>query len=127
MPVNVTVSVGEALDKLTILRIKAHRVKDPQKLEIVRAELEDLGDCLNKENYRAATSSTEFDKLYLVNAALWDLENQIRTAIATKDEHKIAEIATAICRANDERYRIKNAINTHWDSEHQEVKQLPKY
>ena len=107
----VPISVGELMDKLTILEIKSERIKSPSQLKNIVHELEalravPLGDI----------DRTTLDKLSAelkrVNARLWDVEDAIRDCDARGDfGGSFVELARAVYRLNDERSRLKKAIN----------------
>ena len=107
----VPISVGELMDKLTILEIKSERIKNPSQLKNIVHELEalravPLGDI----------DRTTLDKLSAelkrVNAKLWDVEDAIRDCDARGDfGGSFVELARAVYRLNDERSRLKKAIN----------------
>ena len=107
----VPISVGELMDKLMILEIKSERINNPSQLKNIVHELEalravPLGDI----------DRTTLDKLSAelkrVNAKLWDVEDAIRDCDARGDfGDSFVEIARAVYRLNDERSRLKKAIN----------------
>lgn len=107
----VPISVGELMDKLTILEIKSERINNPSQLKNIVHELEalravPLGDI----------DRTTLDKLSAelkrVNAKLWDIEDAIRDCEARGDfGPSFIELARAVYRLNDERARLKKAIN----------------
>jgi len=107
----VPISVGELMDKITILEIKSERIKNPSQLENIVHELEALRAVRLRDIERAM-----FDKLSAelkgVNAKLWDVEDAIRDCEARSDfgESFIA-LARTVYRLNDERSRLKKAIN----------------
>jgi hypothetical protein len=105
----VPISVGELIDKITILEIKSERIKNAGQLENIGRELAalravPLGDIAELASLGA--------KLKQVNAELWDIEDAIRDCDARGDfGDAFIEHARAIYRLNDERSRIKKAIN----------------
>ena len=107
----VPISVGELMDKITILEIKSERIKHPAQLENVLHELGalraiDLGDM-----DRAALDKL-CAELKQVNAKLWDVEDAIRDCDARGDFGNVfLELARAVYRLNDERARLKRAIS----------------
>ena len=108
----IPVSPGELLDKITILRIKAAQIGDPQKLANVRLQL-DLLEGVWRNSGAADKVATEEQALQQVNGRLWDLENRIREKEAAQvfDAEFIA-LARAVYVHNDERAAIKARINT---------------
>ncbi|HZD28929.1 MAG TPA: DUF6165 family protein [Xanthobacteraceae bacterium] len=107
----VPISVGELMDKITILEIKSERIKNPSQLENIVHELEALRAVRLRDIERAMLDKLSAE-LKRVNAKLWDVEDAIRDCEARCDfgEHFI-ELARAIYRLNDERSRLKKAIN----------------
>lgn len=108
----IPVSPGELLDKITILRIKAAQIGDPQKLANVRLQL-DLLEEVWRNSGAADQVATEEQALQQVNGRLWDLENGIREKEAAQvfDAEFIA-LARAVYVHNDERAAIKARIDT---------------
>ena len=112
MLLNVPVSVGEVVDKLTILEIKAARITDPGKLQNITAELESLrplvsGGVFDKQEVRALT-----DALRAVNGELWDIEDNIRAEDAAgRFGERFIELARAVYVTNDRRADLKKRIN----------------
>lgn len=108
----IPVSPGELLDKITILRIKAARIGDPQKLANVRLQL-DLLEKIWRDSGAAQKVAAEEQALQRANDRLWDLENRIREKEAAQafDAEFIA-LARAVYVYNDERAAIKVRINT---------------
>ena len=107
----VPISVGELMDKITILEIKSERIKNPSQLENIVHELEALRAVRLRDIERAMLDKLSAE-LKRVNAKLWDVEDAIRDCEARADfgEHFI-ELARTIYRLNDERSRLKKAIN----------------
>jgi hypothetical protein len=122
----IEVSVGEAVDKLSILEIKLERIGDPAKLANLRTEydllLEDLG--------RAGISSDseDFRDLKAVNQRLWEIEDQIRRK--ERDgafDEEFIELARSVYRENDRRFEIKARINRRTGSRLVEEKEYVDY
>jgi len=103
---------GELIDKITILRTKAQRITDPQKLSNVHAELAVLSErhraCI-PESDRLAELTAELQR---INEALWDIEDEIRRCEARQEfGGRFVELARSVYRANDRRAAVKRAIN----------------
>jgi hypothetical protein len=112
MQLMVEVSVGEVLDKITILEIKDQRISDPAKLANVRAELKTLNDTL----VGVLKPTPELDRLrkelFDINAELWVIEDDIRECEAAKDfGPRFIELARAVYFTNDKRANVKKQIN----------------
>ena len=107
----VPISVGELIDKIVILEIKSERIKNANQLANIAIELGALravrlGDV---DRARLDTLSAELKR---VNAKLWDVEDSIRECDARGDfGDNFIELARAVYRFNDERARLKKAIN----------------
>jgi hypothetical protein len=107
----VPISVGELMDKITILEIKSERIKNPGQLENVVRELKALRSVRLGEMDRAMLDKLSAE-LKRVNATLWEVEDAIRDCEARGDfGDRFVELARAIYRLNDERARLKKAIN----------------
>ena len=108
----VPVSIGELIDKITILEIKAARIPDPQKLANVQRELQ-LLDGIRSEKI---ASSAELDGLTAqlkdVNTQLWDIEDRIRDFERNKSfGQDFVDLARSVYRSNDLRAALKRQIN----------------
>jgi hypothetical protein len=107
----VPISVGELMDKITILELKCERIKNPTQLENVVHELQALRAVRLGEMDRAKLDKLSAE-LKRVNATLWDVEDAIRDCEARGDfGDRFIELARAVYRLNDERARLKKAIN----------------
>jgi hypothetical protein len=110
--ISVPISYGELIDKITILEIKSERMTDANKVANVRVEL-DLLD----ETWRAAAAARidiadERAALRAVNEALWDIEDHIRLKEKAKAfDAEFIELARSVYIRNDERAKVKRAIN----------------
>ncbi len=108
----VPISVGELMDKITILEIKSERIKNPAQLKNIMHELEALR-AVRLGHIDRAMSDKLSAELKTVNAKLWDVEDAIRDCDARGDfGGSFIEVARAVYRLiNDERSRLKKAIN----------------
>jgi hypothetical protein len=135
MKVMVPVSVGELIDKITILNLKLIKVTDPDKLMMVRLEREMLLKVFLK--LPATSSPIEDDlvtKLAIINSQLWDVEDKLRecersgifsnTASGVDD---FIQLARSVYHLNDQRSDLKNQINQVYGSHITEVKSYAKY
>jgi hypothetical protein len=109
----VPISPGELLDKITILRIKAARIRDAAKLANVRLELRLLEETWAQHGAGQSDVSADEHALQAVNEQLWDIEDRIRDreAAGAFDEEFIG-LARQVYLRNDERAAIKKRINT---------------
>ena len=104
---NVPVSVGEVLDKISILQIKSERITDGRKLANVRHELQHLTAAARDHRHPALEA-----ELKAVNEALWDIEDRIRVKEKLGEfDDAFIQLARAVYQTNDERARIKREIN----------------
>jgi hypothetical protein len=123
----VPISPGELLDKITILRIKSARIKDPAKLANVRLELALLSETWGRSAAGVDVSAEE-QALQAVNEQLWDIEDLIRDKEATGAfDAGFIELARSVYLRNDERAAIKKRINTRMGSRIVEEKSYASY
>jgi hypothetical protein len=108
----VPISPGELLDKITILKIKQERMRDPAKLANVRLELQLLEQTWSHSGCAAASTAADERALRSVNEKLWDIEDRIRAKESMQSfDAEFIELARAVYLANDERAAIKRRIN----------------
>ena len=124
----VEVSVGELLDKISILEIKKDKIKDPEKLEYIKDELSILKDEF-KNNIK---SDSKIDKLYqslkIINARLWSIEDDKRKCEKEKDfTENFIKLSRDVHILNDDRAKIKLEINNHTGSKIKEIKEYTSY
>ena len=125
--VNAPISVGELMDKISILKIKKKNITDEKKLLFINEELQLLSSTLNAVVHD--NKINEFlDKLIEVNSKLWKIEDDIRLCERNKkfNQHFI-DLAREVYITNDKRMDIKLAINNHFGSTLVEVKSYTKY
>ena len=123
----VPVSVGELIDKLSILHVKKIKISNEEKLTLVNKEFELLYNLSSVH-----LDSTEIESLYHqlrdINEKLWDVEDKLRVLETEKKfEGEFIDMARKVYFTNDERFRLKNEINLITDSEIREVKEYVKY
>ena len=128
MALKVEVSVGEFLDKMTILEIKSERIKGEEKLLNVNRELELLRTVWVDSPLSAEDTGDLVAKLKAVNERLWDIEDGIRRqeAAGTFGEEFIS-LARSVYERNDDRARIKYELNQRLGSGLVEEKEYPDY
>jgi len=124
----VEVSVGELLDKISILEIKKEKIKDPEKLKFINDEYNVLKDQLNKN----VKSDDELDKLFQslkkINAKLWVIEDDKRLCEKNSDfGEKFTKLSRDVHFLNDDRAKIKLEINNHTGSKIKEIKEYTNY
>jgi hypothetical protein len=124
----VPVSWGELLDKETILRIKRARLTSPTAVANAERELAALGPALRQLEPEPAGLAEARAALAGVNQRLWVIEDKIREKDAQNDfGAEFIALARSVYRENDERVRIKRAINTLLGSALMEEKQYSAY
>jgi hypothetical protein len=124
----VPISPGELLDKITILRIKAARMSDANKVANVKHELSLLEKTWKDTGAAAVDLGTEEANLTRVNEALWVIEDDIRDEeLAQRFGEKFIALARAVYVTNDERAAIKKRINTLSGSNIVEEKSYKQY
>ena len=127
MLINTPISLGELVDKISILMIKNKNISDSIKLQHVNKELEFLQKTLKK--YISEDEINEFLlKLVNINSKLWDIEDDIRECERKKlFDQTFIDLARSVYFTNDERAKVKNDINKTFGSELVEVKSYEEY
>jgi hypothetical protein len=127
MLINTPISLGELVDKISILMIKKKNISDSIKLQHVNKELEFLQKTLKK--YISEDKINEFLlKLVNINSKLWDIEDDIRECERKKlFDQTFIDLARSVYFTNDERAKVKNDINKTFGSELVEVKSYEEY
>ena len=117
------ISAGELFDKITILKIKKEKISNKEKLVDVEKELNSLNDTVRKYIPDQSNISTYIKDLKEINLKLWDIEDGKRAAEKqNKFDDKFIKLARDVYKLNDERAKIKLAINTTLGSNIKEVK-----
>ena len=123
----IEVSIGEVVDKYTILLIKAINIKDPVKLENVNKELNYLVEVLKKD-YPLITDGALAKALLEINKELWKVEDDLRDLERAKDFSKeFVTLARNVYKLNDKRADIKKEINMKYGSDFVEEKSYQPY
>jgi hypothetical protein len=126
--IKVPISPGELVDKITILEIKAARIKDEAKVANVRTELALLQDTWKASAYAAHDISSQWAALRAINEKLWDIEDDIRDMERSRTfDREFIQLARAVYVTNDERAAVKRDINTRLGSKIVEEKSYAKY
>ena len=117
------ISAGELIDKITILEIKKEKISNKEKLVEVNKELISLNETLKKSINNESKISSFKNDLKNINLKLWDIEDGKRSAEKNnKFDEKFIELARSVYKFNDERAKIKLAINNTLGSNIKEVK-----
>ena len=128
MSIKIEISVGELLDKLTILEIKSERISDAEKLKNINKEKSVLGLQWNESKYSSIDLSEDIAALKKINEKLWDIEDAIREKERNQSfGEEFIELARAVYFSNDERASIKHTINNKTGSELVEEKSYSDY
>jgi hypothetical protein len=123
----VPVSVGELIDKLSILQVKKLKIINPEGLKYVSEEYELL---YNESEVYLQLSGVKslYDSLIEVNSTLWDVEDKLRVFESEKKfDEEFIELSRKVYYTNDERFRLKNEINLITFSKIREVKDYKPY
>ena len=124
----VEVSVGELLDKISILEIKQGKIKDPKKLEFINDEYNILKSQLDQNVKSGEKLDNLFQSLKEINSKLWVIENEKRMCEKNSDfGEKFVKLSRDVHFLNDERAKIKLLINEQSGSKIKEVKQYTDY
>jgi hypothetical protein len=125
--VTIKCSVGELIDKLSILAVKSTEVKDEEKLKYINHELEVLLS-LSEEFFKIEQITDLYHELVDTNRKLWKIEDDIRDCERNKDfGEKFIKLARSVYFTNDYRFKLKNEINDLTNSEIKEQKDYKKY
>jgi hypothetical protein len=125
--VTIPVSIGELIDKLSILRVKQIKILDCEKLSFINKEFELLYS-ISYNYLKNKKISNLYDKLININSELWDIEDKLRVLEISKDfsDYFIYQ-ARQVYYINDKRFLLKDKINKLTSSEIKEVKSYVKY
>ena len=124
----VEVSIGELLDKLSILEIKKIRIKDPSKLNFINEEYDILKNQFEKNVKIDDKLNDLFKELKDINNKLWDIENEKRLCEKNSDFGDVfIKTSRDIHFLNDKRGNIKLEINNHTGSKIKEIKEYTGY
>ena len=127
MLINTPISLGELVDKISILIIKQKNITDETKLDHVKKELDFLQKTLM--NYvQQEEINTYLENLININSKLWNIEDDIRECERKKlFDQTFIDLARSVYFTNDERAKVKNVINKTFGSELVEVKSYEEY
>ena len=126
--IQVPVSPGEVLDKITILEIKSERMSDPEKVANVKVELALLQETWANSVSGDSVINDLHTQLKEINEALWEIEDDIRDKErAGEFDERFVELARSVYFTNDRRSKIKKDLNLHLGSEIVEEKSYQDY
>ena len=124
----VEISVGELLDKISILKIKKEKIKDPEKLKFIDDEYKVLKNQLDNNINSDKKLDELFESLKQINSKLWVIEDEKRMCEKNSDfGDQFVKLSRDIHFLNDDRAKIKLEINTHTGSKIKEIKQYTNY
>ncbi len=124
----VEVSVGELLDKISILEIKKEKIKDLEKLKFINDEYSVLKDQLNKNVKSDEKLSELFNSLKEINSKLWVIEDNKRLCEKNSDfGEKFIRLSRDVHFLNDDRAKLKLEVNNHTGSKIKEIKEYTSY
>ena len=127
MLITTPISLGELVDKISILKIKKKNISDSSKLDHVNKELKFLQNTLN-ESIKENEISTYLENLISINSKLWIIEDDLREFERKKIfDQTFIDLARSVYFTNDERAKVKNDINKTFGSELVEVKSYEEY
>ena len=129
MNINIPISYGELVDKLTILEIKQQKIVNQDKLKNINNEYLELDEVAKYlKNIDMIEYENFYKKLLEVNLGLWEIEDKIRILEKDKNfDNEFIELARKVYFTNDKRFEIKSEINKHFGSEFFEEKQYVEY
>ena len=124
----VEVSIGELLDKISILEIKKEKIKDTEKLKFISNEHSILKDQLEKNVKSDEKLNNLYESLKVINSKLWVIEDDKRQCEKEKDfGEKFIKLSRYVHFLNDDRAKIKLEINNHTGSVIKEIKEYTSY
>jgi len=124
----VEVSVGELLDKISILEIKQQKIKDTESLKFIKGEYNVLKAELDKNIKTDENLKNLFNSLKEINSKLWVIEDDKRMCEKNKDfGEKFIKLSRDVHFLNDNRAKIKLEINNHTGSKIKEIKEYTSY
>ena len=122
------ISIGELLDKISILEIKLEKIKDKKDLEEINKEYKLLKEAQNSNLNLSEEIQKLFEELKKINLNLWDIEDKLRFCEKNKDfKEDFIELARGVYINNDKRSKIKFKINKILGSNIKEIKQYVDY
>ena len=124
----VEVSVGELLDKISILEIKQEKIKDPEKLKFINDEHTILKDQLDNNVKSDERLNNLFQSLKEINAKLWVIEDDKRLCEKNSDfTENFIKLSRDVHFLNDDRAKVKLKMNNHTGSKIKEIKEYTSY
>ena len=126
--IEIPVSHGELVDKLTILEIKLEMISEKSKINEIITEHKYLSSIFNKIKTEEETVLSYYEELLAINKKLWNIEDSIRSLEKQKKfNSEFIELARKVYYTNDERFEIKSKINALFNSNIKEQKSYENY
>jgi hypothetical protein len=126
MIIECPVSLGELVDKISILKIKTIKIPDESKKKLALEEHEHLLKKL--ESLKLEGIQQFLDELFTINSKLWVIEDDIRLKEKNQAfDNEFIKLARAVYQTNDQRFAVKAKCNQHYGSQLQEVKSYESY
>ena len=124
----IEVSIGELLDKISILEIKLQKIKNPEKLRFIKDEYSILKDQLEKKIKSSGKLNELYKSLKEINSKLWVIEDEKRLCEKEKKfDEKFIKLSREVHFLNDDRAKIKLEINNLTNSKIKEIKEYTNY
>ena len=124
----VEVSVGDLLDKISVLEIKKEKIKDPEKLTFINDEYNILNEQLKNNVKSDEKLDNLFKSLKEINSKLWVIEDEKRLCEKNSDfGEKFLKLSRNVHFLNDDRSKLKLEINQHTKSKIKEIKEYTNY
>lgn len=125
--IEIPTSIGELIDKISILMVKKMKVSNEIKLKYITEELELLNQ--KAESFLIDSETNKgLQKLIEINSDLWDIEDEIRDLESKKIfDDTFVLVARKVYKLNDRRFEVKNEINEYYQSSIREIKNYKKY
>jgi len=126
MIIECPVSLGELVDKVSILKIKTIKITNESKRKLALDEFEHLQRKLESLNLKGVQAF--LDELFAINSKLWIIEDDIRLKEKNQAfDDEFVQLARAVYQTNDQRFEVKAKCNQHYGSLIQEVKSYESY
>lgn len=128
MKINIDVSAGELLDKISILEIKYSKIEDESKLKNITTELASLNAVAKQTLSKYENLKKRLQELKEINLILWGVEDEIRKKESKREfDNEFIRLARDVYYTNDKRFEVKNLINQELGSYIKEEKHYKKY
>ena len=129
MEISIPISIGELLDKISIIQIKKEKILDKSKLKYLSEEFEILSKKAEAiKNIDQEAYNNFYNLLYEINIELWDIEDKLRELeYESNFDDNFVKLARSVYITNDKRFEIKSNINNFFKSSIVEQKELKKY